>query len=74
MDLCEGVKRDLGSGRDLGMALLASPEPKLSVPDFVLQLWSKICTTNPMQNGKPGFEAQIIQFTYLTPIPHYCSN
>ena len=47
MDLCEGVKRDLGSGRDLGMALLASPKPKLSVPDIVSQLWSKICATNP---------------------------
>ena len=41
--------------------LLISLKPRLSVPDFVSQLWRKIDFSpklqDKIQNGKPGFEA-----------------
>ena len=37
--------------------LQSSLEPRLSVPDFVSQLWRKI----KIRNGKPGFEASCNQ-------------
>ena len=40
----------------------ASLEPRLSVPDFVSQLWRKIDFSpklrDKIRNGKPGFEAR----------------
>ena len=44
----------------------ASLKPRLSIPDFISQLWRKIGGTDfspklqdKIQNGKPGFEASI---------------
>ena len=34
-----------------------SLEPRLSVPDFVSQLWRKIRAESQIWNGKPGFVA-----------------
>ena len=45
-------------------ATLASNQCRLSVPDFVLQLWRKIGSNfssklrDKIRNGKPGFEAK----------------
>ena len=47
------IKLPLIGNRKLARSL----EPRLSVPDFVLQLWRKISCEAKIWNGKPGFKA-----------------
>ena len=44
---------------DVPVQRLSSLEPRLSVPDFVSQLWRKL--RDKIWNGKPVFEASVWQ-------------